>query len=231
MTETKYEVIKIDNNSWRIEDDMVRAFLFDGMERALLVDTGFGSGNIKEVVEKITKKPVMLVITHADGDHTGSNSLFDKAYMHPSEYSHYFEDKSADAVVSPLWEGDVIDLGTRKFEVILIPGHTPGSIALLDRENRILVAGDTISETPIFMFGSMRNVPAYIESLKKLSGLKGSFDTIYPSHGPFSLGVDLIGKLITGAEKLLKGELEPQDPSFDLPAKMYVSEGAAFFYE
>ena len=28
----------------------------------------------------------------------------------------------------PLWEGDVIDLGYWKFEVILTPGHTPGSI-------------------------------------------------------------------------------------------------------
>lgn len=33
----------------------------------------------------------------------------------------------------PLWEGTVIDLGFWKFEVILTPGHTPGSIMLLDR--------------------------------------------------------------------------------------------------
>lgn len=231
MTETTYEVIKISDNSWRIEDDMVRAFLFDGMENALLVDTGFGTGNIREIVEGLTQKPVMLVNTHADMDHIGCNALFDRVYMHPAEYPFYYESNPADAVVFPLWEGDIVDLGVRRFEVILIPGHTPGSIALLDRENRILVSGDTISEAPVFLFGKMRSVRAYIDSLEKLSKLKVSFDTIYPSHGPFPLGTGSIDKLIAGAEKLLKGELRAQEPPFELPAKMYVSEGAAFFYE
>ena len=231
MTEAEYEVIKISDNSWRIEDDMVRAFLFEGTERVLLVDTGFGNGDIKDVVEGLTQKPVMLVNTHADGDHTGGNNLFEKAYMHPCEYSFYYESKPADSVVSPLWEGDIIDLGLRKFEVILIPGHTSGSIALLDCDNRILIAGDSISETPIFMFGNMRSVHAYIDSLEKLSGLSNSFDTIYPSHGPFPVGTDLIEKLIAGANKLLRGELEAEEPPFEVPAKMYVAEGAAFFYE
>jgi len=231
MAEIKYEVIETGKASWRIEEDMVRAFLFDGTDRALLVDSGFGSGNIRETVNKLTKKPVMLVITHADPDHIGCNALFDKACMHPAEYSYYYESMPADAVVSPLWDGDIIDLGSRKFEVVLIPGHTPGSIALLDRENRILVSGDTISVTPIFMFGKMRSVRAYIHSLEKLSGMSEGFDVIYPSHGPFPVGINLIEKLIAGAEKLLKGELEGQEPPFELPAKMYVAEGAAFFYE
>jgi glyoxylase-like metal-dependent hydrolase (beta-lactamase superfamily II) len=231
MAEKEYEVISIGEKSWRIEDDLVRAFLFDGTGRALLVDSGFGNGNIREAVEKLTKNPVMLVITHADMDHVGCNALFDKAFMHPAEYAHYYESRPADEVVSPLWEGDVIDLGSRKFEVVLIPGHTPGSTALLDRENRILVSGDTLSGGPVFMFGSMRSLPAYIHSLEKLSKMRGKFDTIYPSHGPFPIGVDSIEKMMTGAKKLLKGELKGQAPPFELPAKMYVTEGAVFFYE
>lgn len=230
MTETKYEVIETGKDSWRIEDDMVRAFLFNGKDSALLVDTGFGTGNIRETVEELTKKPVMLVITHADPDHIGCNTLFDKAYMHPAEYAYYYENMPPDAVVSPLWDGDIIDLGSRRFEVVLIPGHTPGSIALLDRENRILLSGDTISETPIFMFGEKRSVRAFIHSLEKLSGIAESFDVIYPSHGPFPLRTNCIEKMIAGAEKLLKGELEAQEPPFELPARMYVAEGAAFFY-
>ena len=66
MAESKYEVIKLNDTSWSIEDDMVRALLFEGTERALLVDTGFGNGNIREVVEGLTGKSVMLVTTHAD---------------------------------------------------------------------------------------------------------------------------------------------------------------------
>lgn len=230
MAESKYEVIKLNDTSWSIEDDMVRALLFEGTERALLVDTGFGNGNIREVVEGLTGKSVMLVTTHADIDHIGCNKMFEKAYMHPAEYPHYYESARKDAVVSPLWEGNIIDLGSRKFEVILIPGHTPGSIALLDRDNRILVAGDSVSETPIFMFGNIRNIHAYLDSLEKLSGLSSNFDKIYPSHGPFPIGKYSIKKLIDAAKKLLNGELEAQDPPFELPAKLYVTDGAAFFY-
>jgi hydroxyacylglutathione hydrolase len=230
MTEQVYEVIKLTDNSWRIEENMVRAFLFEGADRALLVDTGFGTGNIRKIVEDITPKPVMLVNTHADPDHTGCNVLFEKAFMHPSEYPYYFENKANEAVVSPLWDGDIIDLGTRIFEVLLIPGHTPGSMALLDRANRIILPGDSISAAPIFMFGKIRSLQAYIHSMERLKKMIKSFDSIYPSHGPFPIGPELIEKLIAGAWKLMRGELEGGDPPFELPAKMYTSGDVAFFY-
>lgn len=231
MAESVYEVIKIDDGSWRIEDNVVRTFLFAGTERALLVDTGFGTGNLKEVVESLTDKPVMLVNTHGDDDHTGCNALFEEAYMHPSEMAYYFEKAPADAVVLPLWEGDVIDLGGRSFEVILIPGHTPGSIALLDRKNKLLVSGDSVSETPVFMFGSIRNIHAYISGMKKLKALSDSFDTIYPSHGAFPMGKDMLDELIEGAKHVASGDVSPQEPPFEIPAKMYVWGRAAFFWQ
>ena len=40
-------------------------------------------------------------------------------------------------------DGDRIDLGDRVLEVIHTPGHSPGSICLLDKENKILFTGDT----------------------------------------------------------------------------------------
>ncbi|MBW9152261.1 MBL fold metallo-hydrolase [Clostridium estertheticum] len=45
----------------------------------------------------------------------------------------------------PVKEGHVFDLGERELEVMYLPGHTNGSIALLDRKNRVLFSGDTIS--------------------------------------------------------------------------------------
>jgi glyoxylase-like metal-dependent hydrolase (beta-lactamase superfamily II) len=229
-----YEIISLGSDSWRIEEGGVRAFLFTGTDRALLVDSGFGKGNIKEVVEKITKLPVMLVNTHVDGDHTGCNSLFEAAYMHPSEQAYYYNKEHnnapANAEVRPLWEGDVIDLGTRRFEVILIPGHSPGSIALFDRVNRLLISGDSVSDSAIFMFGSHRNLRAYISSLNKLKK-HGGFDTIYPSHGSIPLKPDIIDKLLNGANLLLEGRLEGRQPPFDIPAKLYTSDGAMFLYK
>jgi glyoxylase-like metal-dependent hydrolase (beta-lactamase superfamily II) len=222
---------KISENAYRIEDNGVRALLFVGAERALLVDTGFGAaGSLKAVVESLTDKPVSLVNTHADGDHIGCNAEFGAAHMHPSEMPYYFQSAKADAPVAPLWEGDVIDLGGRRFEVILIPGHTPGSIALLDRENRVLVSGDSVSETPVFMFGEVRDLRAYIASMEKLVQLQGAFDTVYPAHGPFPVAPAQTEKALAAAKKLLAGELTPSEPPFPLPAKLYAHGGAAFFY-
>ena len=231
MADGKFEVIEAGSGCWRIEDNGVRAFLFTGKEKALLVDSGFGkSGSIKAVAESLTGKPVMLVNSHADGDHVGGNADFDRAYMHPAEFPYYRECCPGGVDAYPLWEGDTLDIGGRKFEVILIPGHTPGSIALLDREHRLLVAGDSISDGPIFMFGKFRSLRAYIYSMKKLSAMSGAFDTIYPAHGPCPLGTDIIGKLTNGAESVLRGEAEVTDPPFDLAAKVYKAGGVSFFY-
>jgi glyoxylase-like metal-dependent hydrolase (beta-lactamase superfamily II) len=48
-----------------------------------------------------------------------------------------------------LREGDVVDLGDRRFEVTHLPGHSPGCIALFDRANGLLVAGDVIYDGPL----------------------------------------------------------------------------------
>ena len=226
------DAVKIDERTYRIEDNGVRSLLFIGDTQALLVDTGFGGEeSLKSVVESLTDKPVMLVTTHADWDHIGRNAEFETAHMHPAEMAHYYQNAAPEASVSPLWDGDVIDIGGRKFEVILIPGHTPGSIALLDRENRILVSGDSISGGPVFMFGDARNLRAYIQSMEKLNiSYAGTFDEIYPAHGPLPIPANQVERQIDAAKKLLTGELEPSDPPFELPAKMYEYNGAGFFY-
>jgi glyoxylase-like metal-dependent hydrolase (beta-lactamase superfamily II) len=149
--------------------------------------------------------------------------------MHPAEFAHYYEKGTPDAVPAPVQDGDMIDLGGRRFEVILIPGHTTGSIALLDRENRLLIAGDTVSQGPVFMFGTFRNFPAYIVSLKRLSGLKSCYDAIYPSHGPCPVANETLDKLLAAAYSYQSGEIEGTAPPFDLPAKMYLVDGIGFF--
>ena len=53
------------------------------------------------------------------------------------------------------------------------------------------------------------------------------------SAGPVShtIGTPCCRNVFATAEKLLKGELKEEPPPFELPAKMYVAEGAAFFYD
>jgi glyoxylase-like metal-dependent hydrolase (beta-lactamase superfamily II) len=226
-----YEAIQISESSYRIENDMVRAVLFTGTEEALLVDTGFGKdGDISQVVSELTDLPVVLVNTHADDDHTGGNEHFETAYLHPAEFSYYAKGPAKQATALPIWEGDIIDLGGRSFEVVLLPGHTPGSIALLDRENKILVGGDSVTVSPVFMFGSIRNIYAFIASMDKLLAIRDDIGTVYPSHGPFPVAPDQIGKLKDCALAVVGGKAEGQTPPFEMPALMYEYNGAAFFY-
>ena len=83
-----------------------------------------------------------------------------------------------------LEEGDVLEIGSYTFEVLDIPGHTPGHIALFDREKGILISGDHILDpiTPnIAFWGFEWNIlDVYFESLKKVRKLK--VNLILPSH-------------------------------------------------
>ena len=201
------EIIQIDNQSWRIEDQGVRFFLLTGEEKALLVDSGMTVRNAKEIAEDITSLPLSLVNTHADPDHIGSNDEFDSFLMNSAEAVNYYNVQQRTGNYIPAEDGDIIDLGDRKLRIIAIPGHTPGSIALLDEERRVLISGDTVQDGDIYMFGLMREFHAYINSLKKLESLKDKYDEIWPSHGTFPISPSIIPALIDSAEKWLRGEL------------------------
>lgn len=80
-----HEVIRISNDSWRIEDFGVRFFLLAGTEKALLIDSGMRVKDAKDIAEGLTNPPISLLNTHADPDHIGSNEQFEEFYMHPAE--------------------------------------------------------------------------------------------------------------------------------------------------
>ena len=109
--------------------------------------------------------------------------------------------------IVPIHEGRTIDLGERTLKVIDIPGHTPGSIALLDEKNRVLIAGDSVQDGSIFMFGPMRNMNTYIKSLRHLTEYDGQYDEIYAMHGTFPVKPELVYQLLEGAEKACRGEI------------------------
>ena len=226
--------IKISEHFWIIEENGVRSFLFEGDRKAMLIDTGFGTLPIRELVTELTDLPVFLVNTHTDKDHTGCNKDFKPIYMHPAEMDHYknilpkgccMED------VHPLWEGDIIDLGFWQFEVILTPGHTPGSIMLLERKKRMLISGDSIQDGDIFMFGAGRNIQAFQNSLQKVSAMADTFDSIWPSHGSYPLTADIIPGILQGAQDMLVGKLLEQEPPWPMPCKKYVCDVASFLYQ
>ena len=176
------EIIQMNENTWRIEDGGVRFFLLAGTQRALLIDSGMTVRNAREIAESLTPLPLSLLNTHADRDHIGSNAQFETFYMHPLEEENYRRGGGAGTLI-PIEEGDTLELGDRPLRIVHLPGHTPGSVAVLDVRNRVLISGDPIQTNGrIYMFGAHRDLMRYVQSLERLQAHVGEFDAIWPSH-------------------------------------------------
>ncbi len=222
------DIIKINDTTWRIEDNGVRFFFLVGTEKALLIDSGMNTLNAKQIAESITKLPIILLNTHADPDHIAGNVSFDYFYMHPDEEDNYRAHGGLGSLL-PVKDNDIIDLGNRPLKIYFIPGHTPGSIVVLDVNNRVLISGDSIQDGRIFMFKEHRNMSMYVESLNKLSKLTDAFDAIYPAHGSFPVYPELIASLIEGAEQILSGTAKGTSVDmFGTPVMFYKFPYAGF---
>ena len=199
------DVIRIDQNTWRFEDGNVRFFLLCGTEKALLLDSGMNTPNAKKLAENLTDLPLMLMNTHCDPDHISGNSAFDEIYMSAAEEEHYRSRGGAGRIL-PVRDGDVLDLGGRPLMVIDNPGHTPGSIAVLDVQGRVLYAGDAIQDGTVYLFGKYRDIHLYAASLARLATFADRYDVIYPCHGSFPVHPLLVPRLLEGISAVQKGE-------------------------
>lgn len=87
----EYEVIDMGEDIYHIwESGNVASTLIVGEKAALLIDTGYGFGDLRAVVESLTSLPYKVINTHCHLDHAGGNYLFDEAiYVHPDEYDVY----------------------------------------------------------------------------------------------------------------------------------------------
>ena len=201
------EIIPMGEQTWRFEDGGVRFFLLAGSEKALLIDSGMNVRNAKELAASLTALPLELLNTHADRDHIAGNGAFERFYMHPDEEPVYRRSGLGGELV-PVRDGDSLDLGGRELRILHLPGHTPGSIAVLDVKNRVLISGDPIqAHGRIYMFGGHRDLGAYVRSLDRLSELSGLFDEIWPSHADLPLQPEIIGRLRDGAQAVLEGKV------------------------
>ena len=131
----------------------------------------------------------------------------------------------------PLREGDTLECGGYRFEVLHIPGHTPGSIALLDREHGMLLPGDSIQkEGTIYMFGPRRNLERYLESLRELQPLEGEIRQILPSHGECPIEPVYLSRVLEDALALRDGKLSGE-PHPTLPCRICMGKWTGFLAE
>ena len=224
-------------------------YLVAGTRRALLVDTGMGLGDLAAVVRDLTDLPLVVVNTHGHPDHAGGNGGFDEVWLDPQDEalmrtmttdSFRLDDlkrarggddpeyyRLAESLVparpyqlQALRPGQIFDLGGRHFEVLPLPGHTPGSVCLLNPDEKILFTGDSIVATPVWIYPQYStSLSMYLESLKKVRQRQAEFEILLPGHQPTPLGRDQLENLIACAEEILDGR------GIGEPTRTFAGEG------
>ena len=172
-----------------------------GRDRDMLVDSGMGVVSLRNWVPLVTERPLEAVASHTHFDHVGCHHEFPCRSCHGAEAhllraptrENTFADKyvtdeiftelppepyqsATYAVLAApatrlLWDGDVVDLGDRQFEVIHTPGHSPGGIALWEAATGVLFSGDIVYDGELIEGTTTQEQDQYIRSMERLLAL------------------------------------------------------------
>lgn len=213
-TESVFTINKVAEKTWVIvENNEVNMYLVEGSDSALIIDTGNGKGDLKTFIRKYTKLPLIVVNTHGHGDHVANDHLFDKVYINllDTDLFHWVYSKGMpkSLKLDAFKEGQIFDLGGRKIKVISVPGHTRGSMVLLDRENKILFAGDNSNQLVWLFLNESLPLEIYLATLQKLAAHINEFEIILPGHGT-PLKNTFVNEQILCVKSILDGTCSPQ---------------------
>ncbi|HUU94447.1 MAG TPA: MBL fold metallo-hydrolase [Phycisphaerae bacterium] len=211
------------------------SYLVEGRDRAVLFDTGLGIGDIKAVVDQLTTLPVTVVNSHEHFDHIGGDRLFADVAVadNPAGLERLARGTgslagqiTADTVWMPLppgfdrahyetppirptrrlVDGERLDLGGRTLEVVLTPGHTPGSLCLLDRGRRMLFTGDTLYPAELYAYAPESNLDDYVRSAARLGTLADAVDVLCPGHNEAKVPAALLTRFARALAAIGRGE-------------------------
>ena len=200
-------------------------YIVIGNEKALVIDTMMGYEDVHAVVKSVTDLPVLVVNTHGHCDHIYGNVYFDRAYLHPADlpiakehmkFPEFVEECNKRGLKMPPFEairgGDVIDLGGLHLEVIELPGHTPGGILLLLKEDRILFTGDSINHHLWMQLEESSSMTELVNNLEKVMYLTDKADVILHGHARGTDDISLMNKMLQGAKEIAEGKTENDKP-------------------
>ena len=214
--DTWYAIEAIDENTYIIGEPRSfqynSSYLIIGNDKAILLDAGTGerpekTSSMKEMAEKLTDKPITLMLSHFHVDHIGDLDEFEGIVMIDLPYLRArVQDRQTKkkkpvivnvsvletvdgareiTVVDWIKPNAYIDLGGRNIQVLSTPGHTFESLTLVDHENGYAFTGDFMYQHLggfiVFLPGS--NLPVYVESIDALLSKTKANYRFFGAHG------------------------------------------------
>jgi len=158
-------------------------YIVEGNDKAVLIDNGTKITDLDKIVASITDKPLMVVATHVHPDHVGNVGFFPEIWINPADtvnIPQFMPDYKGK--VNYLKDGQIIDLGGRKLEVVFTPSHTPGSTTFIDKAAGYGFSGDSFGSGNLLLFsGTFSDL---IATCKKMSAVmkKEGIKFLYPGH-------------------------------------------------
>ena len=228
-------------------------YLIEGKEKALLVDGLSGVGSLKAFVRELTDLPVELALTHSHPDHMGAAFEYGKCWIHPDDISGLYEAGDAErryafaasgaadfqlrmedtvpcvpVVTLPMEDGHVFDLGGVRLEAVAVPGHTWGSVVLLDRAARVVYSGDAVNANTLLFLGGA-SIEQYRESLLHLQSHEDGYDVLWGGHGGVSVPKGIVPEAIQLCEEIMAGTDQKVPGDFMGRTALYAREKDEFF--
>jgi glyoxylase-like metal-dependent hydrolase (beta-lactamase superfamily II) len=176
--------------AWQILSDGDYSYLVEGNDEAMVIDSGYGCGNIREYCQTLTDKPISKIAnTHDHFDHTANNSYFECAYMSaktkeratipfPSFEGIDFPREYPAQIIS---RGFKFQLGDRELETFELTDHAAGSLCFLDTKGRFLFSGDELE--PFEKTLRQASVELFGKQLGALADRRGEFDRLCGGNG------------------------------------------------
>lgn len=224
-------------------------FLIEGTERAALIDTGLGVGNIKEYIGSLTQLPYIVLHSHGHLDHVGGAFLYDSIYISPKDIpilrggsgigprKNYLESILKDHFVSdndyvpvgqvecvPVEDGDLFDLGRFTIEVIAAPGHTDGSLCFLFKEKRMLFTGDACNGFTFLFLDGCLSIEEYQKTVQRLLDRSDEYDRVLVSHVHAEAPKSMIQDVYDCCSDIMNGTAEDIPFSFMGRGTAYIAK-------
>lgn len=226
------KVTAIAEHTYMLTDRLtgVNQFLLEGKEKALLIDTGYGTKSLPRVVEKLTSLPVMVVNTHLHPDHSNGNGFFGKVMVgepdlpsHGVPSNYIFEGVASayrKSLLRPLMSvarkfalidpsaaeyspmPDMIHLGERSLDAVPCPGHTAGSVIFCDSETDFIFAGDAINREQWMFTCPASATKSYAELWRGLEARLAGYAELVISHSRKPLDIGFIVEFIRAFETI-----------------------------